>query len=101
MIDFPSSRHRLTFYLDRKGKRITVDVQANAQLYSKHLESSEIDEATTIRSLVVQFQPSSLTLYIDCKDAAKQEIEVDLGKLYSNMEEPTVKLVREEPLPKG
>lgn len=93
MIDFPSSRHRLTFYLDRKGKRITVDVQANAHLYSKHLVAEEIDEATTIRSLVVHFQPNLLTLYIDCKDSAKQEIEVNLSKLYSGMEEPMVKLV--------
>lgn len=94
MIDFPKSRHRLSFYLDRKGKRITVDVQANAQLYSKHLEAAEIDESATIRSLVVQFQPNLITLYIDCKDSAKQEIDVNLSKLYSNMEEPTVKLVR-------
>lgn len=94
MIDFPSSRHRLSFYLDRKAKRITVDVQANGQVYSRHLEAEEIDENTTIRSLVVQFQHNSLTLYIDCKDAGKQEIDMNLGKLYSNMEEPTVKLVR-------
>jgi len=99
MIDFPSSRHRLTFYLDRKGKRITVDVQANAQVYSKHLEATEIDESTTIRSLVVQFQPNSVTLYIDCKDAAKQEIDMNLGKLYGNMEEPAVKLFRERKYP--
>ena len=70
-----------------------MDVQSNSNIYSKHLDAPDIDEITTIRSLAVQFQPNSLTLYIDCKDVSKQEIDVNLSKLYINMEEPTVKLV--------
>lgn len=93
MIDFPQARHKFSFYLDRQNKRITMDVQSNANLFSKHLEAPEIDEAMTIRSLAVQFQAESITLFIDCKSVAKQELDVNLSKLYSNMEEPTVKLV--------
>lgn len=62
-------------------------------MFSKHLEAPDIDEITTIRSLAVQFQPNSIVLYVDCKEVSKQEIDVNLSKLYMNMEEPTVKLV--------
>lgn len=40
-----------------------------------------------------------MSLYVDCKDVAKEEIEFDLSKLYRNMEEPTVKLFRERKYP--
>lgn len=74
---------------------VTVDIQSNSNIYSKHMDAPEIDEMSTIRSLAILFQPNSLTLYVDCKEASKQEIDISLSKLYVNMEEPSVKMVRE------
>uniref|UniRef100_A0A336N149 CSON009470 protein n=1 Tax=Culicoides sonorensis TaxID=179676 RepID=A0A336N149_CULSO len=99
MVDFPMARHKLSFYLDRQNKRITVDIQSNTKLYSKHLDALEIDEVSTIRSLAILFQPNSLTLYINCKEASKQEIDVNLSKLFANMEDPSVKMFRERKYP--
>jgi thrombospondin 2/3/4/5 len=99
MIDFPAARNKFSFYLDRKGKRVTIDINANAKTFSKQLDVPMLNETTTIRSLALSFSQNVITLYIDCKDVLKDEIEFNLSKLYLDMEEPTVKLFRERKYP--
>lgn len=95
MIDFPAAKNKFTFYLDRKSKRVTIDINSNAQIFSKHLEAPSLNETTTIRLLAFSFSGNSISLFIDCKDAYRDEMEFNLSKLYLNMDEPNVKLLRE------
>lgn len=99
MIDFPAAKNKFTFYLDRKSKRVTIDINSNSQMFSKHLEAPTLNETTTIRSLAITFSQNAISLYIDCKDVFKDEMEFNLSKLYLNMDEPSVKLLRERKYP--
>lgn len=99
MIDFPAAKNKFSFYLDRKGKRVTIDINSNAKTFSKHLDVPMLNETTTIRSLALSFSENVVTLYIDCKDVLKDEMEFNLSKLYLDMEDPSVKLFRERKYP--
>lgn len=99
MIDFPTVKNKFSFYLDRKGKKVTVDINSNTKLYSKYLEIPGMNETTTIRSLAILFSHNSLVLYIDCKEGAKLDLDVDLSKLYLSLDDPSVKLFRERKYP--
>lgn len=99
MIDFPSAKNKFTFYLDRKSKRVTIDINADSQMFSKQLSAPSLNETTTIRSLAVAFSGNTISLFIDCKDVYKDEMEFNLSKLYLNMDEPDVKLLRERKYP--
>lgn len=99
MIDFPSAKNKFTFYLDRKSKRVTIDINSNSQIFTKHLTAPSLNETTTIRSLAVSFAGNTVSLYVDCKDVYTDEMEFNLSKLYLNMDEPDVKLLRERKYP--
>lgn len=99
MIDFPAAKNKFTFYLDRKSKRVTIDINSNAQMFSKHLEAPSLNETTTIRLLAFSFSGNSVSLHLDCKDVYRDEMEFNLSKLYLNMDEPNVKLLRERKYP--
>lgn len=99
MIDFPAAKNKFTFYLDRKAKRVTIDINSNSQMFSKQLTTPLLNETTTIRSLAVSFSENTVTLLIDCKEVFKDEMEFNLSKLYLNMDEPNVKLLRERKYP--
>lgn len=99
MIDFPAAKNKFSFYLDRKGKRVTIDINSNAKIFSKHLDVPSLNETTTIRSLAIAFSQNVITLYIDCKDVLKDEMEFNLSQLFLDMEEPLVKLFRERKYP--
>jgi syndecan 4 len=99
MIDFPAAKNKFTFYLDRKSKRVTIDINSNAQIFSKHLDAPTLNETTTIRSLAVTFSGNSIALFLDCKEIYRDNMEFNLSKLYLNMDEPDVKLLRERKYP--
>lgn len=99
MIDFPAAKNKFTFYLDRKSKRVTIDINSNSQMFSKQLATPSLNETSTIRSLAVAFSENTITLLIDCKEVYKDEMEFNLSKLYLNMDEPDVKLLRERKYP--
>lgn len=99
MIDFPSARNKFSFYLDRKGKRVTIDINSNAKIFSKHLDVPMLNETTTIRSFAISFSQNVLNLYIDCNDVFKDEMEFNLSQLFLDMDEPLVKLFRERKYP--
>lgn len=99
MIDFPTAKNKFSFYLDRKGKRVTVDINSNANTYSKYLEIPGMNETTTIRSLAILFSQNSLVLFIDCKEGARLDLDIDISKLYLNQDDPNVKLFRERKYP--
>lgn len=93
MIDFPLLKNKFSFFLDRKNKRATIDISTPAETFSKHINVSELNETTTVRSLIILFQQDVFTLYVDCKEVAKQEMEINFSKLYHQSDEPVVKLV--------
>lgn len=99
MIDFPSLKHKFSFFLDRKQMRITLDVASNSIIHSKHLNVANINETSIIRSLAFQFHENTVTLYVDCVESSKLEIDVGLTKLYLQMDEPVIKLFRERKYP--
>ncbi|XP_055547230.1 cartilage oligomeric matrix protein isoform X2 [Wyeomyia smithii] len=99
MIDFPAAKHKFSFYLDRTEKRVTVDVSANTKLLSKYLDIPGMNETTTIRSLAVFFKHKSLVLFVDCNEGAQLDLDMDISKLYTEMNEPSVKLFRERKYP--
>lgn len=99
MIDFPAAKNKFTFYLDRKSKRVTIDINSNAQIFSKHLEAPALNETTTIRSLAFAFSGNSISLFLDCKEVYRDDMEFNLSKLYLNMDEPNVKMLRERKYP--
>lgn len=99
MIDFPAAKNKFSFFLDRKEKRVTIDINSNAKIFSKHLDVPMLNETTTIRSLAFSFSQNVISLSIDCKDVLKDEMEFNLSKLYLDMDEPTVKLFRERKYP--
>lgn len=99
MIDFPAAKNKFTFYLDRKGKRVTIDINSNSKVFSKQLSVPTLNETSVIRSLAIGFSKNTLTLYLDCQDVLKEEVEFNLSKLFLDMEEPLVKLFRERKYP--
>lgn len=78
---------------------MTIDITTVTQTTSKHIEVTQFNETTTIRSLIIGFQSNLITLYVDCKEVAKQDMEINFSKLYFEMEEPIVKLFRERKYP--
>uniref|UniRef100_A0AAG5CPB1 Thrombospondin n=1 Tax=Anopheles atroparvus TaxID=41427 RepID=A0AAG5CPB1_ANOAO len=99
MIDFPESKNKFSFYLDRKNKRVTIDINTHAKVYSKNLILSDLNESTTIKSLAFAFHHSSVTVYMNCKQSSTEELDVNLSKLFASADEPTVKLFRERKYP--
>ncbi|KAL7032234.1 hypothetical protein ACKWTF_007258 [Chironomus riparius] len=99
MIDFPIIKNKFTFYLDRKGNRIVIDINSDSKIFSKHLNLPSLNETVTIRSLAFAFADNVLTIYVDCQDVLKEELEFNLSRLFLDMEEPMVKLFRERKYP--
>ena len=99
MIDFPTIKHKFSFFLDRKQTKVTLDIAVNTITHSKHFAIPHINETSTIRSLAILFAGNSLKLFVDCKEASTVEVDVGLTKLYHQMEEPIVKLFRERKYP--
>lgn len=99
MIDFPVIKNKFTFYLDRKGKRVVIDINSDSKMFSKNLELPALNETATIRSLAFSFAQNLLTVNVDCEDVLKQELEFNLSRLFLDMEEPMVKLFRESKYP--
>lgn len=99
MIDFPAAKNRFSFYLDRKEKRVVIDINSNSQTFSKHLEIPFLNETTIIRSLAFAFSQNFINVYVDCQDVLKTEVEFNLSKLFQDMDEPMVKLFRERKYP--
>lgn len=99
MIDFPSLKHKFSFFLDRKQMRVTLDVASNSIIHSKHFNVPNINETSIIRSLAFHFHENTVTLHVDCSESAKVDIDVGLSKLYFQMDEPIVKLFRERKYP--
>ncbi|KAG4072453.1 hypothetical protein HA402_004385 [Bradysia odoriphaga] len=99
MIDFPTIKQKFSFFLDRKQRKVTLDIASNTITHSKHFEIPGMNETSTIRSLALLFSGNSLTLYVDCKESSKLDIDVGLSKLYLQMEDPVIKLFRERKYP--
>lgn len=93
MIDFPTIKHKLSFFLDRKKQRVALDINVNSVTTSKNFEIPEMNETSTIRSLAILFQRNVITLLVDCKEASRLEVDFNLSKLYIQMDDPVVKLV--------
>ena len=93
MIDFPTAKHKFSFFLDRKNKKVTIDINSGARVYSKHFNVESLQEGTTIRSLALVFQKTNVALFMDCKKVGVQDLEVDINNLYSEMDDPVLKLV--------
>lgn len=99
MIDFPSLKHRMSFFLDRKQHRVTLDISFNSVTTSKHFEVPTINETSNIRSLALFFHKDKISLIVDCKEVSKHEIDLGLSNLYSQMDDPIIKLFRERKYP--
>lgn len=99
MIDFPSLKHKFSFFLDRKQMRVTLDVASNSIIHSKHFNVPNINETSIIRSLAFHFHENAVTLHVDCNESAKVDIDIGLSKLYLQMDEPILKLFRERKYP--
>jgi len=93
MIDFPMLKHKMSFFLDRKQQRVTLDISANGATESRNFEIPNINETSTIRSLALQFSKNRITLYVDCKASTHHDIDMNLAKLYTQMDDPVIKLV--------
>lgn len=99
MIDFPTLKHKFSFFLDRKQTRLTLDIASHSITHSKHFEIPGMNETSTIRSLALVFHENTMTLFIDCKESSKLEIDIGMNKLYLQMDEPVIKLFRERKYP--
>lgn len=100
MIDFPTLRHKFSFFLDRKQTRVTLDLSANAHTHSKQLAIVGMNETSTLRSLALRFAGNRITLYVDCMESAHVDVDVAPQSLYQLMDgEPIVKLFRERKYP--
>lgn len=94
MIDFPSAKHKFSFFLDRKSKKVTIDINSGSRVYSKHFNVESLTEDGVIRSVALMFKQGGVTLFLDCKKIGEQDLEADINRLYLNMEDPIVKIVR-------
>ncbi|XP_036321314.1 uncharacterized protein LOC118735590 [Rhagoletis pomonella] len=100
MIDFPTLKHKLSFFLDRMHQRVTLDVTANGATESKHFELPNTNETSTIRSLALHFHKNRIAMLVDCKESSTHELEISLAELYAQMEtDPVIKLFRERKYP--
>ncbi|XP_037959915.1 uncharacterized protein LOC119689209 isoform X2 [Teleopsis dalmanni] len=100
MIDFPTLKHKMSFFLDRKQQRVTLDISDNGATESKHFEIPNINETSTIRSLALHFHKNRIALLVDCKESSAHEIDLNLTKLYaSQLDDPIIKLFRERKYP--
>ncbi|XP_005177429.1 cartilage oligomeric matrix protein isoform X1 [Musca domestica] len=99
MIDFPTLKHKMSFFLDRKQQRVTLDISAGGSMDSLHFEIPQINETSTIRSLALHFHKNRIALLVDCKETSAHDIEMNLTKLYTQMDDPMVKLFRERKYP--
>lgn len=94
MIDFPTLKHKLSFFLDRMNQRVTLDVTANGATVSKHFELPNTNETSTIRSLALHFHKNRIAMLVDCKESSTHELDVSLTELYAQMDtDPVIKLV--------
>lgn len=93
MMDLPTVGYKISFFLDRKQHFLSVDIKHDGVTSTINLESNDINEESTIRSLAILFQKNHLTLFVDCKEATKLQMDIGLTKLYFQMEEPVIKLV--------
>lgn len=75
--------------------RVTLDVASNSIIHSKHFNIPNINETSIIRSLAFNFHENTVTLYVDCNESSKVDIDIGLSKLYLQMDEPILKLFRE------
>lgn len=97
MIDFPNAKHKFSFFLDRKNKKFTIDINSGQKVHSKHFQLDTIGEDSTIRSLALEFKQKMVTLFLDCKKIGEQQdLEVDINQLYAGMDDPIVKLVSQD-----
>lgn len=94
MIDLPMMKRKMSFFLDRKRQRITLDTTASGEINSSHFDVLPINESSTIRSLVFHFHKNRIALLVDCHPVAMREIELNLMSSYLQMDEPIIKLVR-------
>lgn len=92
MIDFPTAKHKFSFFLDRKNQKVTIDINSASKMYSKHFDSDALGE-DTIRSLALVFQGNTVALFLDCKKIGVQDLEVNMNQLYAEMDDPVLKLV--------
>ncbi|KAH8377867.1 hypothetical protein KR093_007592 [Drosophila rubida] len=99
MIDFPMLKHKMSFFLDRKQQRVTLDISANGATESRNFDIPNINETSTIRSLALQFAKNRITLFVDCKPSTFHDIDMSLAKLYTQMDDPVIKLFRERKYP--
>lgn len=96
MIDFPTAKHKFSFFMDRKHQRMTVDINSGSNVYSKHFQIDSLNETSTVRSLALLFRKDNLTMFIDCKKISVQNLDLSMSSLYADMEEPVLKIVSEE-----
>ncbi|XP_037824984.1 cartilage oligomeric matrix protein isoform X1 [Lucilia sericata] len=99
MIDFPTLKHKMSFFLDRKQQRVTLDISAAGDVESLHFDIPHTNETSTIRSLALHFHKNRISLLVDCKETSSHEVDMNLTKLYTQMDDPVVKLFRERKYP--
>ncbi|XP_037882121.1 uncharacterized protein LOC119633006 isoform X2 [Glossina fuscipes] len=99
MIDFPTLKHKMSFFLDRKQQRVTLDISSSGEIDSVHFDIPHINETSTIRSLALHFHKSRISLLVDCKETAAHDVEMNFNQLYTQMDDPVVKLFRERKYP--
>ncbi|XP_073822844.1 cartilage oligomeric matrix protein-like [Musca autumnalis] len=103
VINFPTLKYRMTFFLDRQQQRAILTISNDSLIKTLHFETSHfetsINESTTIRSLALYFRGNHISLLIDCKETSAHEIEINFTRLYTQTYGPTVKLFREPKYP--
>lgn len=93
MIDFPTLKHKFSFFLDRREQRVTLDISASGVTESIQFIIPNINETSTIRSLALHFHKNRIALLVDCKESDAHELDMNLSKLYIQMDDPVIKLV--------
>lgn len=93
MIDFPTLKHKFSFFLDRREQRVTLDISASGVTESLQFVIPNINETSTIRSMALHFHKNRIALLVDCKESDAHELDVNLAKLYIQMDDPVIKLV--------
>ncbi|XP_053962504.1 uncharacterized protein LOC128866050 isoform X2 [Anastrepha ludens] len=99
MIDFPTLKHKFSFFLDRREQRVTLDISASGIIDSLQFAIPNINETSTIRSMALHFHKNRIALLVDCKESAAHELDMNLSKLYIQMDDPVIKLFRERKYP--
>uniref|UniRef100_A0A034VND1 Thrombospondin-4 n=1 Tax=Bactrocera dorsalis TaxID=27457 RepID=A0A034VND1_BACDO len=99
MIDFPTLKHKFSFFLDRREQRVTLDISASGVTESLQFVIPNINETSTIRSMALHFHKNRIALLVDCKESDAHELDMNLSKLYIQMDDPVIKLFRERKYP--